>query len=130
MSLLARRKVNRVKPPAKTARLKKVRVRRLPRLPDWRGALRPARYAATLGVIAAALAGAWQLLDRPVTTIAVTALVMRALAPPREEPPAANGAPRQEQPASCPACARPSRPCRGSTRCACAGAGRRRCWSR
>jgi cell division protein FtsQ len=77
VSVLARKKVNRVKPAPKKRRRAKARVRRVPSLPDWRRVLRPLRPVAIVAAAVAVMLVAWRLLDRPVTAIAVTAPFQR-----------------------------------------------------
>ena len=84
MALFARRKTNRVKKPARqsarrSASTSKTRAWRLPS-PDvtsLKRVLRPVKALAALGVLGAGLYGAWQVLDRPITSIEVTAPFQR-----------------------------------------------------
>ncbi len=77
MALLNRKKTNRVKPPPKVARKKKVRARPRLVLPDWRLVLRPLRTIALLVGVGVVAAMCWRVLDRPVDRIAVTAPFQR-----------------------------------------------------
>lgn len=77
MSVLARKKVNRVKPAPRKRAAAKTRARRLPSLPDWRRVLRPLRNMVLVASVVAVALALWHVLDRPVTTIAVTAPFQR-----------------------------------------------------
>lgn len=78
MSLLRRKKSNRVKPPRKKVQRRRVRVPE--RAINWRAVLGAAKTALVAGAVGVVGFTTWRVLDRPVTEIAVTAPFQRVTA--------------------------------------------------